>query len=497
MLKNRKIILGVIAVIFIVLIVTVTMKRTETKTPDRDGYKTINDVPGVGFSVKKDLFETATAVMEISKNIEFLSYQTYSYKNGTDTYLLFNMNNYIVIAKKGTSFYFDENGVEESLQKNSLNGIWFSTVGKDAVKESSGEKYVIYVDAQVVINNDLYNDFIGNLVTLKKDGEEWTIFAGTTEKNKENAETMQYITETFSFSDTAEMNTSEYTVDENGILTAIEDTKPEENHIPEIVETIPEESKVEETEPEETRPEVTTETPAEEPEELKEDIPVVDVPVETEPGEVVPVETVPVETVPVKEDIKEESEKENIEEISVQETFTANNNQSTHNYSKDEVYTSSIYSMLKIGYTGYISLQNSKGYQNAYVRVTDLYSAEETEQLIKEYCQSGDSYYKEFTAPDGMHFEAVSYDVNYLGEEEGYVNIKLCGLDGEDLKYRGICYSHMTYDIQNKVEKDDEWCTGYICFYAVPNGCKEYALKCGEGTEDNGVYAAYYRIGGE
>lgn len=461
-LRNKRNLIGIVIVVLIFMVITTTFKSVETKTPSREGYKTITDVPGVEFAVKKELFETATAVMEISKNIEFLNYQTYSYKNGEDTYLLFNMNSYIVIAKKGTSFHFEQTGVEESLQNNSLNGIWFSASGKDAVKESSPDKYVIRVDAQVVINNGLYNDFTGNLVTLLKDDEEWTLFAGVTAANKESADIMDYISQTFAFSEEIPVTKENCVVDEDGFLTVIEeesqtDTSQEEDAV-QVTET--------EVSAEETTPDVMEETSASE-----ESIPAIEV---KEPEEVI--------------------DEEKSTEINRKTTLTAINNQSIHEYSTAEVYTSSVYSMLDVGYSGYMSLQNERGYQNAYIKTTRLYSAEETKKIIEEYCRSGDSYYKEFTAPEGTHFEAIAYDVNYLGEPEAYVNIKLCGMDGEDLNYRGIHYSHMTYDIINQVSEKDGWRTGYICFYAVPNGCKEYALKCGEG-DNTTSYAAYYRIG--
>ena len=71
----------------------------------------------------------------------------------------------------------------------------------------------------------------------------------------------------------------------------------------------------------------------------------------------------------------------------------------------------------------------------------------------------------------------------------------MVGFDGEKLKYRGVGYSKRTYDIwTNVTEGDDGWEYGYIAFYAVPNGCYDYAIACGDQTENGYGYKAYYKI---
>ncbi|MBO5551112.1 MAG: hypothetical protein J5966_04055, partial [Lachnospiraceae bacterium] len=96
--------------------------------------------------------------------------------------------------------------------------------------------------------------------------------------------------------------------------------------------------------------------------------------------------------------------------------------------------------------------------------------------------------------PVGCHWEAVQYDVNFsLTQNDPYVNVKLAGLDGEALRYRGIKYSQFTHDL-NTSTPEGNWRNGYITFYPVPNGCTEYVLKFGDGNEDNGLLAAYYHI---
>ena len=86
----------------------------------------------------------------------------------------------------------------------------------------------------------------------------------------------------------------------------------------------------------------------------------------------------------------------------------------------------------------------------------------------------------------------VHYVVDDSGcNGHGYVNVKLRGMDGENLKFRGIAYSQRTYDIS---VSDTE----FYSFYAVPNGCREYVLEIGEGAgKSEGVVSAYYVVGFE
>jgi hypothetical protein len=50
-----------------------------------------------------------------------------------------------------------------------------------------------------------------------------------------------------------------------------------------------------------------------------------------------------------------------------------------------------------------------------------------------------------------------------------------------------------TYDINNVSKGSDGFSTGYVAFYAVPNGCFDYAIAFGEKLEDS-KFIAYYRI---
>lgn len=478
--RNRKIMLiGVMALIIIVMFAVMITRKTSSATSEniaRDGYKTILDVPGAQFEVKKDLSDYSTAVMEISRAVDFLDYQTYSYKNGQDTYLLFNIRNYIVLVSKGTEFDFDTNGITDSLSKHSINGIWFSEYGKDPVKVATKERYEVEVEAQVVITNAVYNDFYGTLTTLNKDGQEWTMFAGCVSgAAAEYKDIMNYISSTFALCDENQYVMGAYTVDEEGHFVEVQ----EESESIQIAEVTPIELEPIK-EPQSIVPaETSTPLPTEEP----------------TSEELLSATSTPEITVPPSSPAPTQVPAIEIDEST--DVFELKENQKHIKKDMDKVYTSSIYNMLSLNETGYISIMGdyTGGFQEAYVKATRIYDAEETEKLIKQHIDSGNSYYTSMEPPMGTHFEAVEYDVNFLDEEKSYVNVSLCGVDGEDLRFRGIIYPHMTYDINENVSANGEWMRGHIAFYAVPNGCKEYVIKVGDALPDDIAYfATYYKI---
>lgn len=435
----------VIIAILIFIITSTTIKVISSEEPiAKEGYMEIKDVPGVTFLVKKSLSDVSTAVREISKNVKFIDYQTYSYKNGEDTYLLFNINQYIIVAKKGTNFNLSEG--TDSLLTQGLNGIWFTPLAEVVM---DGDTYMVDVEAQVVITNELYNDFYGKLVTLADGEEEWALFAGCI-NNKDEAmnEMVEYIASSFTYSEDTKIILDTYMVD-------IDDGKAEKVSIEE------------------------TETENEE----------ILIPIEPETS-------VESEVMEKDQDGQDNAEQpiEEPAEAPEENTFIVESNQTEYEKIDGKAYTSSIYSMLDVGDTGYTMIPSSTGtLENAYVKLTKRHSEAETKALIEEYIASGNSYYKEFEAPKGMHFEAVSYDVKYETDAASYLNITVRGLDGEDLRHRGVVYSHRTYDIFCEEELADGWHTNRICFYAVPNGCTEYVLKCGDG--DGGIIcAAYYYL---
>lgn len=154
--------------------------------------------------------------------------------------------------------------------------------------------------------------------------------------------------------------------------------------------------------------------------------------------------------------------------------------------------------MLFLGDNGILSAFNdfTISYEEPIICPKKVYRGEEAEKLIMDYCtETGDYAY--FKAPDGQSWEVVEYDLNYKNcENDDYVNIKLKGMDGEPLRYRGIKYEARTYEMGHKAVEDGEWIRGLYVYYPVPNGCYEYCLECGERKSLTGeeVSAAYYHI---
>lgn len=127
------------------------------------------------------------------------------------------------------------------------------------------------------------------------------------------------------------------------------------------------------------------------------------------------------------------------------------------------------------------------------IRIDNVYH--NADNIVGNYIKHNPEY-QNTSAPIGCHWEAVQYSVDYSGcGEKPYVNIKICGIDGEELKYHGIAYKKRTYDDYSKVIDTGTYFTDAICFYAVPNGCKEYILECGDGNITTpSIKAAYYLI---
>ena len=463
------IVVALVVVAALIVINAIDSRSNEAATYN-DGYTEITSVPGVVFDVQKSYADSSQAVLEISKKVSFLDYQTYSYKNGTDTYLLFNIKKMIVIVKKGTEFKL-ENGTD-SLKKKSLNGIWFTPNGS---VNKSGKKAYVDVSAEVIITNDIFNDFNGRLCTITDNGIEYALFVGTSDKD-----VIEHITDSFKVSSANNEEYKDYVVDmETDEVSVIEEPQielpsSEEADEPAIIETPVDEdveSDVIEVTPEDTAPI---------------DAPVIEViePVIEEQTEVITEESeADKEPVEVKEPAVKESES-NKEETS---GFHIDINQKSVVKEAGKAYSSNIYSMLNIGDMGFAMTKDGKNkYETVYIKAEKVLNNEEALNAVNKHIASGKSYYSSFDVPKGSHLEAIEYSVKYEGEK-AYLNSYLKGVDGEDLRHNGLTYSHRTYDILSDKEKDG-WITNNIVFYIVPNGCTEYVIQFGEGQNEEKCY---------
>ena len=73
-------------------------------------------------------------------------------------------------------------------------------------------------------------------------------------------------------------------------------------------------------------------------------------------------------------------------------------------------------------------------------------------------------------------------------QNELYTNIRIEGLDGERLKYHGISCTTRTYDMIY----DWDSTTDLYCYYAVPDGCGEYMLECGNRYQSTSETACFW-----
>ncbi|MCR4902738.1 MAG: hypothetical protein K6A23_07765 [Butyrivibrio sp.] len=398
-----------------------TTSAEDVRDSEMAGYTRITSVPGVSFYINSQFVDRATAVTQISDNVSFQKNQYYSYKNGTDQYILFNMEELVVAVQKGTDFWIAEaEDKEYSLLNTSLMNMWFTQGSKKFSCESENGMTVTLACAGVSLNTTTYGDFTGKLANINKDGEEWSIFVGVPGErydklSEASKDGISSIINTFAFSDNSELADQDiYAVSLSG-----EGEK-------EVVDT--------------------------------------------------------------KEDIFEYDDG----------SLNLSNQSSIVDKDEEKAYTSTPYNMLSVGDNGLLSAFNDFkiSYEEPIICPTNIYRGEEAENIIKDYCmQTGDYAY--FDAPDGQSWEVLEYDLNYKNcENEDYVNIKLKGVDGEYLKYRGIKYVSRTYDMFHKASEDGNWIRHLYCYYPVPNGCYEYCIECGEreSVTDEEVSAAYYHI---
>lgn len=119
-------------------------------------YTNVTSIEGLKFELPSDVLENCTMISEIDQDIDY-SDGTYLYKNGTDTYILFNINAVVIAVQKGTSFSLSNSeNKQESIMNHSVCDIWMSPV-KNKIKYKSSKsndafKLIADVKGNVCIN---------------------------------------------------------------------------------------------------------------------------------------------------------------------------------------------------------------------------------------------------------------------------------------------------------------------------------------------------------
>mgnify|MGYP004455190925 CR=1 FL=1 len=419
--KTLPIIVLVIAFLITVPIIGKKISLSHNSTPkNMAGFTEISAVNGVSFYINSQFIERATAVSEISDSINFEKNQFYSYTDGSEKYLLFNMSSLLIAAQKGTKFNMDTDDKLQALQSADLANIWFDQGSKEFDCKSGNGSYLIKANASVSINRTTYGDFCGELMILSKDGEEWSLFVGVPgsqyEKLKNTSQDgIDKIVKTFSFDDSTTADKAVYavTISGNG-----------------------------------DREEVKT------------------------------------------------------QQVTKQDKSSLNlsNQKEIVNKSGEMAYTSSPYNMLSLGDNGILSIFNdvSTKYEDAIICPKAIYRGTDAESIIKDFCQTTKQY-DYSPCENGYTWEVIEYDLNYAycdNVQDGYVNLKVCGVDGNKLKYNDNQISGRTYDMTYKAKQDGNWIRGYYSYYAIPDGCTQYCIMAGESKSvtDEEVRAAYYWV---
>lgn len=513
---SKKIITGILIITMILSLAGCGTSKMYAS--GKEGYTQITFVDGISFEVVSSVARNATAITNMSSDMAYETNQTYLYKDGESAYFIFNMESLVCIAQKGTTFHFSESAdMKDSLENNgNILGIWFDCPKRKVSSRDENKngvyKCIIDANAQVSLTPDIYSDFSGQLATIEYQGDEWALYIGTKgdegfdKLDKDMKKTIGYMIQSMNIYQATEEQ-EEFTppVSLGGEGEVSGNTIKEETGIPEptttseLIQSDIAEAQVEETEPSASPDKMDVN------EDLSEEI---DITLEeAESPSAIPTDPVletdeetTMEPLPTDNNILSvEPENETIEVVEIEEepipsptpmvrpeetAYVQQNNQKQIKYEDNTVYVTDIYSMLQIGKKGRISMLNNGSASEGIVKVSEVLTGNDAIKLIKQKCNDGTLNYNYFDAPNGCSWNAVHY---FIEEGTGYVNVKLRGLDGENLRFRGIEYSQRSYDI--KVTD-----TEFYSYYAVPNACPEYALEIGEGTINNQLLSSYYHI---
>lgn len=172
------------------------------------------------------------------------------------------------------------------------------------------------------------------------------------------------------------------------------------------------------------------------------------------------------------------------------------NNQKDMKKEIGKAYQSDEYNMLSLGQCGVLQCYGISSSNQPIIRINKIYTGNEAITKIKAFCKE-QQIYDYFDPPEGYSWHLAEYDISYQNcTERGYINIRLAGLDGAALVYRGISVDPKTHDANYATSEENDCIYQNYCYYAVPNGCREYSLVCGDGNsnEENQLLAVYYHI---
>ena len=530
MRKKGLYILAIIVVLVFIMAAIFAISHKPEEVPEEGAYKTIYDVDGISFMANTNILNRATAVSEISENMDIDREMFYVYKD-QNTYLFFCLNEIVIAAQKGTTFHFDEYDTkEDAVGNSSIAGLWFQVNGNKLEYEDKNP-FIANVNGGLVISNELYADYVGQMAVITDGDTEWALYVGVPgldtkykDLSSKTRSSISTIARSLILSDekpVIEEETYEVVVN-SGVTNSGADEAASEDVIEAVNESITINSETKETA--EELPSTTEETNDIEQQTEAETVEIEEI---TSEEEIIEDETEKVATVEesIEETTEETAETESIEIVEQTEVagtdepdenndekgpsaettvasvpINLNNQKKIINRSSDKAYTSDIYAMLDLKDNGIIEEfdKDTREIVKPIINVQRVYKGQTAIKMIKDYCNNY-ALYNYFDAPLGCSWHIAEYYLSFEGcSTDPYIDMKLKGLDGEVLRFKGITYSKRCYDMFHEVEKieDSEFMGPYYCYYAVPNGCSEYALECGTGNIDyaSDSKAAYYLI---
>lgn len=463
------------------------------KTGHRGYTKVYDAIKGYGFEIQSGMLDSATAVTNISDDHDY-SKGTFLYKNGDDTYLIFNINSFVIVVSNKTSFNFDKKAdIKQVLKKKDMNGIWFTPEKKSDFKQQTkhgDKKTEMNVVADVSITEDLFGTFSGKLTTIKSKTGECSMFMGVladdyksvSSGNKGIIANVSNSLTTVKLSNNDEdqyvvQNETETQVAE---VTRIPDTESN-NDSSEVVSL--------ETETEEDPQDSVSVTVINDTEtgvnSLNEPNTQISKPAQVQKDSQTQKESEKVQQPNPKKDVTQKT-KESAKDTEADSEEKANKASKKDSLSKKllesvvpaEGKESDLYHQLKVGQTGECTAMGEHGSDvEADVCVTHVYTGKSADKLLKKL-KSNDEYIKDLNAQPGTSLQVAEYKMSE-DPEKAYIDFKIVGLDGGTLKYRGVPFGKRTYDAKVDSTFKDGFYKNLYVIYEVPNGCTEYSLQIG------------------
>lgn len=125
------------------------------------------------------------------------------------------------------------------------------------------------------------------------------------------------------------------------------------------------------------------------------------------------------------------------------------------------------------------------------VHIDAIYNGEDAEKIIKQY--KG----RKTSLNPGTSFVVVEYSTT-KSSVDLYLNLRVCGLDGNRIMVDGKSYTTRTYDLDGTEEMQFDY--NYVvygnryAYYEIPDGCNEYLLQFGERVKGADIPNANFLI---